>query len=456
MRWTEMEIEGWGRNPRAKALCARPEDRDELLVAFADRDERGLMARGLGRSYGDNPLIEGGRVILTERLDRMLDFDPETGWLQVEAGVSLKDIITTFAPRGWFPKVVPGTWFVTVGGAVANDIHGKNHHVAGSFADHVRQVELLTGTGEIVTCDAHTQPELFWATVGGLGLTGIMLSMEIQLERIECEWIEMESIRVRNLAEFLEVSADSKRFSHTVSWLDITRGGDSLGRGLFMRGGWARSDQAPSGDLLGELKHKLEPVLRYPITGPEHLLNKASILAFNEAFYRKQLKRHAQAIQHYEPFFFPLDFVHDWNKAYGDRGFFQYQMVVPPDPEARVLRAALEEIHRAGAYSFLAVMKEFGEGSHPWLSFPRPGHFIAMDFPNTGPELLALFERLDQMVIEAGGRVYLGKDARMSRESFRRMYPDWEEWKAVRDSWDPSGVFKTGQGIRLGLVGGAS
>lgn len=455
-RWAERELWGWGRFPRVTAECTRPERRAEVEAALAERDGRPLLAYGLGRSYGDVALIDHGRVLLTRRLDRMLDFDPETGWLRCEAGVSLQDIIQTFEPRGWFPAVVPGTWFVTVAGALANDIHGKSHHVDGTFADHVRRVELLTASGEVVVCDAEHEPELFEATRGGLGLTGVILSLELRLRRVAGPWIEMESVRFENLDHFFEVSAESATFSHTVSWIDCVATGKGLGRGIMMRGRHAPASTVAAPGALGKVIEKVSPLLEVPVDGPDWLLNKATIRLFNEAYFRKHPRGTRHAIVHYEPFFFPLDFVRDWNRIYGQRGFLQYQLVVPPDPQHRAIRHVLEEITRTGMGSFLAVIKEFGDVVHGGLSFPRPGVTLALDFPNYGAPLFELLDRLDAIVVEAGGRVYLAKDARLPRDVFRRMYPEWQAWKAVRDRWDPDHVFQSEMSRRLGLSPSAS
>ena len=451
-RWAEQELSGWGRYPRLNAHCARPERRAEVGEALADRQGSPLLAHGLGRSYGDAALIEGGRVVLTSRLDRMLDFDPQTGWVRCEAGVSVLDLIQTFMPRGFFPPVVPGTQFVTIGGAIANDIHGKNHHVDGTFCDHIRNVELLTASGDIVVCDQTQNAELFWATVGGLGLTGVVLSAEVQLQKVDNPYIEMESIRVENLDHFFEVSAQSGDYSHTVSWIDCTSRGASMGRGIFMRGRHAAPGVTAEPGVVSKLAELASPLLDVPFDGPSWLLNKATVRVFNEAYYRKQLTAQSETVSHYEPFFFPLDFVRNWNRIYGKRGFLQYQMVVPKDPEHRAVRAVLEAISGSGMASFLAVIKEFGEDVHGGLSFPQPGTTLALDFPNYGPPLFELLSRLDRIVVEAGGRVYLGKDARLSRDDFQQMYPKWADWKAVRDQWDPKGVFSSGLGQRLGLV----
>lgn len=451
--WAEREMWGWGRYPRVRAHCTRPERRREVLEALRERGGDPLLAHGLGRSYGDAALIEGGRVVLTRRLDRMLAFDPETGWLRAEAGVSIEDLLKVFVPRGFFPPVVPGTQFVTLGGALACDIHGKNHHVDGTFADHVRRVEILTAAGDLVICDATHEPELFWATVGGMGLTGLILSMEVRLHRIESPYIEMESIRVENLDHFFEVSAESGDFTHTVSWIDCVARGRRMGRGIFMRGRHAGPAAAPRGpDLREKVLERVSPLLEVPFDAPGWLLNHATIRAFNEAYYRKQLRARQSSVVHYEPFFFPLDFVRDWNRLYGPRGFLQYQLVVPPDPEHRAIREILEAISGSGMASFLAVIKEFGDRVHGGLSFPAPGVTLALDFPHYGAPLFELLDRLDAIVADAGGRVYLCKDARLSRPMFRRMYPDWERWRAVRDRWDPEGVFQSALARRLGLV----
>jgi FAD/FMN-containing dehydrogenase len=411
-----------------------------------------VLAYGLGRSYGDAPLLSGGRTLLMERLDRMLSFDPSTGWLRCEAGVSIRDLVDTWTPRGFFPPVVPGTTFVTVGGALANDIHGKNHHVAGSWADHVRNVEILLADGRVVVCDADQHPDLFWATVGGLGLTGVILAMDVRLVPVHNDLIEMESVRVRDLDHFFEVSAQSADYTHTVSWIDCAATGARMGRGVFMRGRHAGPDVTRRAGLVERAQRWASPLLDAKWLEPDWLLNRWTIKAFNEVYYRKQVRAVSRVVVPLEPFFFPLDFVKHWNHLYGRRGFLQYQFVVPPDSSWRAVRAILEAISGSGMASFLAVIKEFGESQHGGLSFPMPGPMIALDFPNYGQPLLDLLDRLDRMVADAGGRIYLGKDARLSAEMFRVMYPAWRDWKAARDGFDPRGVFQSDLGRRLGLA----
>ncbi|MCA9539830.1 MAG: FAD-binding oxidoreductase, partial [Myxococcales bacterium] len=368
-------------------------------------------------------------------------------------GVSIRELIETFLPRGFFPAVVPGTWHVTVGGAIANDIHGKNHHVDGSFCDHVRRMQILTASGDIIACDREATPDLFWATVGGLGLTGIILSAEMQLTRVESELVEMASIRFEDLDGFFEVSRESASATHVVGWLDSVASGPALGRGILMRGRHAPAGREASPDPLGRLTDALEPVLAVPFDLPDWLMNRVTMRLFNEAYFRKHPRGRREVVVPYGPYFFPLDFVRDWNRGYGKRGMLQYQLSVPPAAAHDALRAVLNEITHSGMPSFLTVIKEFGDRSHGGLSFPTPGALLALDFPNFGAPLLALLERLDALVADAGGRVYLGKDARLPRDVFRRMYPEWERWKAVRDHWDPDHVFQSALGRRLGLSG---
>lgn len=450
--WTQKRVEGWGRFPTTEALCARPERWSEVQSALTDRNGDHILAHGLGRSYGDAALLTGGRIVLTRRLDRLLAFDPDSGWIRAEAGVSLEEVNNLFVPRGFFPPVVPGTQFVTLGGALAADIHGKNHHVHGSFGDHVRNVELLTADGRVVLTDREHEPELFEATLGGMGLTGVILAMDLQLMRIESPAIEIETVRVENLDHFFEVSAESAKWPYTVSWIDCLARGRHMGRGVFMRGRHAPAGAKPGGALLERLKKFADPILDVSAFETNWLLNRVSIQAFNETYFRLHRPGTESAVVPYTPFFFPLDMVRGWNKLYGSRGMMQYQPLVPHDPERRAMRAILESISKSGFASFLAVIKEFGEVQHGGLSFPRPGVTLALDFANHGKPLHDLMDHMDDIVLDAGGRLYLAKDARMTKDRFQRMYPEWQAWKAVRDRWDPNGVFSSDQAQRLGLV----
>lgn len=448
--WVRRNLSGWGRYPVVEADVARPERMSDVSAALEDRDGRPLLAHGLGRSYGDAALIEDGAVVLTRRLDRMLAFDPETGWLRCEAGVSIDDIIETFLPRGYFPPVVPGTKFVTVGGAVGCNIHGGNHHVDGCFGDHVRRLELLTASGEVVVCDRDDEPELFWATVGGMGLTGLILSLEVKLIPVESRAMEMETVRVENLDEFFEVSERiSDQYTHAKSWIDCTQTGRAMGRGVFMAGRHAPAGAEPSTGFVDRLVELIGRTVDGRHFESDLWLNPVTMKLFNEAFFRKEARGTTRSVVDHVPFLFPLDAVPNWNYLYGKRGFFQYQFVVD-DRDA--VREALRITTKTGMASFLCVIKEFGDRDHGGLSFPKAGTTVALDFPNLGAPLFELFDRLDEVVLDAKGRVYLGKDARLPRDRFQRMYPEWERWKEVRDRWDPDRVFQSELGRRLGLV----
>ena len=470
-RWSQREIAGWGRYPKVRALVARPETRADVIEAIVDRQGDPVLAQGLRRSYGDAALLTG-RVIDMTRLDRMLDFDPATGWLRCEAGVSIADIAATFLPRGYFPPVVPGTKFVTVAGALASDIHGKNHHVAGSWSNHVRDVELLLPSGDIVCCDRGINAELFRATAGGQGLTGIVLAMDVQLERVvagtevgpRLAAIEMETVRVANMDEFVRVSGASGGYSYSVGWIDGAARGSSVGRGFFMRGrvtgaaGPARViGTAGSERTAASLDRRQSDVTprRSLVDGRylsfNWLLNRVSMRTFNAVLYLRN--GNSRRTVTFDRYFFPLDAVKNWNRFYGPRGLLQYQFVVPPDPQNRALHSALDAVAASGIPSFLGVIKEFGPQANGGLSFPVPGTTVALDFPNTGARLLGLLERLDDLVASAGGRVYLAKDARLGADAFRRMYPEWRQWKETRDRYDPGGVMQSELGRRLGLVG---
>ncbi len=355
----------------------------------------------------------------TGSLDRFIRFDRNSGILRCEAGITLETILRLCVPEGWFLPVVPGTKYITLGGAVANDIHGKNHHAAGTFGCHVRAFEVLRSDGTRTICSPEEQNGLFRATIGGLGLTGLITWMEIQLKKISSSSIDMESIKVRNLDEFLELSASSdKDFEYTVAWLDSLAKGKSSGRGIFLRG-----NHCPDAER-GLDVHR-PPKLPWPVDAPNFLLNQLTIKAFNFLYYNKQLGRKKRATMNYDPFFFPLDAVHDWNRVYGKRGFFQYQFVLPFVDGHGPVREILHLISDSGQGSFLAVIKTFGDVASPGiLSFPRPGVTVALDFPNCGKKTRSLFQRMDKVIETNGGRLYPAKDACMSQDGFQRFYPE--------------------------------
>ena len=389
------------------------------------------VAHGMGRSYGDACLNPQGTLWLTTGLDHFIAFDDRTGRLVCEVGVLLRDIQRLAVPRGWILPVTPGTQLVTVGGAIANDVHGKNHHVLGAFGDHVQHLTLLRTDGETIQCGPDERPDWFAATVGGVGLTGVIVQAEIQLRRIPGPWLETETIPYANLDEFFQLADDSEaQWEHTVSWIDCIPG--SGGRGVFMRGNPVAAERQP-----------VPPgrQLTMPIVPPVSLVNRLSLRPFNMAYYHLKKWRAGRAVTHYEPFFYPLDNLLEWNRMYGPRGFFQYQSVVPRGVARDAVQSMLQEIARFGDGSFLAVLKTFGNRAPVgMLSFAQPGATLALDFPNHGEHTQKLFARLDAIVAEARGRIYLAKDARMPRALFEAGYPRLPEFLKYRDPGISSGL----------------
>lgn len=416
-------FQSWGRYPRVEQRIVPLEWRREIRELPI---ERPLLAQGCARSYGDVCLNDGGTVLSTRRLNRFIAFDPHTGVLRAEAGVSLREILDLVVPHGWFLPVTPGTRYVSLGGAIANDIHGKDHHRAGTFGRHVRAFELLRSDGTRLVCTPSEHRALFEATIAGLGLTGLILWAEVQLTKIPSPFIDMESIQFGSLDEFLEISRSSEEeFVYTVAWIDCVSRGRQFGRGIFMRGNFC---EAPSSKAAPA---RFRPRAAVPINLPGWVLNRLSIRAFNELYYRKQRRKVQRSVVPYGPFFYPLDAVGEWNRIYGRRGFLQFQCVVP---EFSALRQVFDVVVQSGKASFLAVLKEFGTLTSPGLlSFPRPGSTLALDFPFEGSSTLAMMERLNSMVVDAGGALYPAKDACMRGAHFRRCYPRLEEFLRHRD-----------------------
>ncbi len=387
-----------------------------------------LLAYGNGRSYGDVGLNPGGTLLKLRGLDRFIAFDAETGVLTCEAGVLLADILDLVVPRGWFLAVTPGTRFVTVGGAIANDVHGKNHHAAGSFGDHVLSLELLRSDGSRLTCSREANPDWFAATIGGLGLTGVVTQATIRLRRIRGTAMAVRNTRFTGLDEFFARNAEAeKAHEYAVAWIDCLA---QTPRGVLMAGDHAEGDlPVPRG------------AKRVPLTPPFSLINGLSLRAFNAAYYGKPWP--AETRQHYLPYFYPLDAIHDWNRIYGKPGFYQYQCAVPPASARASIGEMLDTIAASGQGSFLAVLKNFGARPAPGLlSFPMPGTTLALDFPNHGAPTLALFARLDAIVRAAGGRLYAAKDARMSGDFFRAAYPQWQDFSRFVDPKFSSGFWR--------------
>jgi FAD/FMN-containing dehydrogenase len=416
-----MTISSWGRLSAHKHEVIDINDSSKI-PALLQANHPGL-AYGMGRSYGDVCLNPGGILWKTAKLDRFINFDEKTGILRCEAGVLLRDIQRFAIPRGWILPVTPGTQLVTVGGAIANDVHGKNHHALGSFGDHLLQIRLVRSTGETIDCGHSQHRNWFAATVGGLGLTGVIVEAEIRLQKVGSAWLNTETIAYSNLDEFFQLADDSEaKWQHTVSWIDCLSG---IGRGIFMRGN-------PLAEV-GRIAPKARP-LTMPFTPPVSLVNRLSLHPFNNAYFYFQKKQAGPKIVHYEKFFYPLDNLLEWNRMYGPKGFFQHQSVVPRSVGKEAVQAMLKEIARSGEGSFLAVLKTFGNREAVgMMSFPQPGVTLALDFSNNGMRTLKLLERLDAIVGEAGGRIYPAKDARMPRDLFERGYPKLHEFLTYRD-----------------------
>ena len=414
----------WGRYPRAEPAEVLPVIWRSDPPAL-DRARAPMLPYAFGRSSGDSCLNEGGLLLDVRRLDRLIAFDETEGLLRCEAGVTLAEILALVVPRGWFLPVVPGTRWVSVGGAVANDIHGKNHHRAGSFGAHVTRLELLRSSGERIECAPGDA--LFHATVGGLGLTGLILWAEIRLKRVPGAGIAMERIRFEHLDGFFELAAEDRLHEYTVAWVDCLARGRRLGRGLYLRG-----DHAPYD---GDVPSPFQPArLRVPVDAPSGLLNTLTLGLFNAAYYRSQLATTRRATVPYPPFFFPLDGIGDWTRLYGPGGFVQYQCVVPDEPGGGAIRVIIDRISRSGEPASLAVLKRFGTMPPAGLlSFARPGLTLAVDFAVRGRRTLVLLDELDAVVREAGGAVYPAKDARMSADSFRAYFPELDRFTPQRD-----------------------
>ena len=446
VKTVEGELSGWGLYPRVQCRSVRPRSVDETAAALRS----GGIARGLGRSYGDPALTETGVVIDMTGQDGYLAFDEETGLLTAQAGVSLQQIIDTFAPRGWFPPITPGTKFVTLGGCIANDIHGKAHHVDGCFSTCVRSMRVLLADGTVVTASRQEHPDLFWGSFGGMGLLGIIVEVTMQLRRIETTWFHQRVHIAHDLAEMIEAFDRTAHEPYSVAWIDPLATGDKLGRGVLTTGEPASLDALPG-------RHRKRPLVttppspvKVPFELPSWTLNQATIRVLNVVL--DQVLARGAALAHYEKFFFPLDFIGEWNRGYGPRGFTQYQFVIPLEHGAERMRELLQVIATSGQLPFLNVLKRFGpENPDTQLSFPFEGYTFAIDFP-IRDGLVELMRRLDAMVLDAGGRIYLGKDAFVDAQTLDAMYAKLPQWRAIKAKYDPDEVLRSSLSARVGLT----
>ena len=442
-------LAGWGRTNPSVASVRPAGDDAELARLVTEAGPRGVLARGLGRSYGDAAQNGGGVVVDMTARNGVLSVDTGTALVEVEAGASLDKLMRLLLPMGLFVPVSPGTRHVTVGGAIAADIHGKNHHVDGSFGCHVLSMDLLCADGSIRRLTPES--ELFWATAGGMGLTGLVLRATLRMKRVESAYCLVDTDRCPDLDELLSRMAEGDhRYTYSVAWIDCLARGSSLGRSVLTRGWSATRQQLPSRLLDHALDFRPKQLAVVPPVFPSGLLNRATVAAFNEAWYRKAPRERHGEIQGIAAFFHPLDAVARWNRIYGPKGFLQYQFVVPFGAED-TLRRCIQMLSDAGQASFLAVLKRFGPPSDGHLSFPTPGWTLALDIPLGAPVLGGLLDRLDEEVMAAGGREYLAKDSRLPASAIARMYPRLDEWRDVKKAADPHGVFESDLARRLGL-----
>ncbi|WP_258349529.1 FAD-binding oxidoreductase [Saccharopolyspora gregorii] len=443
---------GWARTAPTHARVLSTPDVDAIARAVREADERGVIARGLGRSYGDVSQNAGGTVIDMTALNRIHDIDPDKAVVDVDAGVSLDQLMKAALPHGLWVPVLPGTRQVTIGGAIGCDIHGKNHHSHGSFGNHVLSMDLLTADGEVRTLTPDGEgSELFWATVGGVGLTGIVLRAKVKMKRTESAYFIVDADRTKDLDETLELFSNGSdmNYDYSMAWFDAISTGPKLGRSAFSRGSLAKLDELPPKLRADPLKFDAPQLLTFPDVFPNGLANKLTFSTLSEVWYRKTPKAGRGQVQNLTAFYHPLDMFGEWNRAYGSKGFLQYQFILPFE-QHEALRTLVKRIAESGHVSFLNVLKRMGDSSRAPLSFAMPGWTITVDFP-IKDGLSRFCQELDEVVLGAGGRLYFAKDSRTTPEMIQQMYPRLDEWRKVRAAVDPQGIFHSDLSRRLAL-----
>ena len=431
------KIYGWGRYSQQDAYLHTPASCASL--EFIAKQQNSVLARGMGRSYGDS--ANALNVLQTTYLNHFIEFDKATGKLTAEAGITLREILEIIVPSGWFLPVTPGTSYVTLGGAIASDVHGKNHHIAGTFGLHVKSLTMLLGTGQVVTTSPQHHADLFHATCGGMGLTGIIISATIQLLPIRSSLISQKTIKAGCIEAACEAFESNSNATYSVAWIDCLSKGKSLGRSVIMLG-----EHAAQGGLDIDIQQKIS----VPFSTPSALLNRATMKVFNTAYWHKSKHNVSQTVA-LMPYFYPLDAIGEWNRLYGKKGFVQFQCVLPKIDGVANMRKLLTEISNSGEGSFLAVLKQFGVANENLLSFPTEGYTLALDF-KASETAIKMVKKLEDMVVEMGGRLYLTKDAVMQESTFKATYPNWEKFEVVREQYGAVGKFSSVQSIRLGLA----
>lgn len=448
MKSITRNISGWGRYPVQNCQLFRPEKYQDLLPQLTSS-----IAYGNGRSYGDAALNDQGAVILTERLNRFLAFDKSSGILRAEAGVTLKEILSVIIPAGWFLPVTPGTQFATLGGCVAVDAHGKNHHHVGTLGQHVLSLDLITSTHDTISCSPQQHAEIFWATIGGMGLTGFIGTVTLQLQPLPSTSMVVKNTAATNLEQAIKLLSDpSADDQYSVAWIDCLAGGENLGRSIIMTAHHAKIDELPAEQRLAPLSIPHHKIKKMPFDFPGWILNSTSVRLFNQFYYQRHAQRTEPYLQEYAAYFYPLDKILEWNRLYGKQGFVQYQCVIPTAHTLPGLQQLLEKLSHFGGASFLAVLKRFGASNQGLLSFPIPGFTLALDIPMRNQSTLQLLNELDEIVLHHQGRVYLAKDARLSPDTFRKMYPQFPQWLAIKKMLDPHNQFTSSLARRLQMM----
>lgn len=439
------KIANWGNYPVVESDVRSFSFAEQLNEVLLNNDE--VIARGNGRCYGDASLAKN--TISTLKYDKILSFDIEKGIFECQSGLTLDKILEVIVPKGWFLPVTPGTKFITVGGAVASDVHGKNHHVDGSFSAHVIDMDILLGDGNVLTCSSAVNSDLFRATCGGMGLTGIITRVKFGLKKIETSYIKQKQIKARNLEEVIQLFEDYKHYTYSVAWIDCLKKGKSFGRSILILGEHAKLEELPAKKKKDPLTLPNKKQINFPFTLPSFVLNQFSVKTFNFLFYGKNFKREINNVVSYEPFFYPLDAVLHWNRMYGKPGFVQYQFVLPLQSKQGLVEI-LKRISDRNMGSFLTVLKVFGE-QDDLISFPKKGYTLALDFP-VRKGLFEFLDELDEIVLNYGGRIYLSKDARMKPEIFWRSYPNVKTFMEIVKKYNPNNKINSLQALRLNLT----
>lgn len=439
------KIANWGNYPVMETEEKSFSFTQELTAALKETEK--IIARGNGRCYGDASLAE--QTISTLKYDKILSFDQDNGIFECQSGLMLDQILEVIVPKGWFLPVTPGTKFITVGGAVASDVHGKNHHVDGSFSAHVLEMDVLLASAETITCSAHMNSDLFWATCGGMGLTGIITRVKFDLKKIETSYIKQKQVKAKNLEEVIELFEKYRNYTYSVAWIDCLKKGENFGRSILMLGEHARIEDLDENKKKDPLKLPGKKQIAFPFTLPSFVLNQFTVKAFNFLFYAKNTRKEINNIVSYEPFFYPLDAVLHWNRGYGKKGFVQYQFVLPLSGKQGLVEI-LKRISDQGLGSFLAVLKVFGK-QDDLISFPTEGYTLALDFP-VRDGLFDFLDELDKIVLKYGGRIYLSKDARMKPEIFWKSYPNATKFLDIVRRYNPAFRFNSLQALRLNIT----